>query len=112
MKGCCCDQMKSYCCDKSCKQEIIVNTACVETLSKFICYNFDEGDIIGLTFVGEGVASIAIGVFVKIFDGVVVVRDLFIEDTTSFIPLCDVSSVEKGIIPVEGSNKAISVNLR
>lgn len=89
------------CCDykKKIKLKLTTCDCCVATLTKLIEKHFEEGDIIGITFIDEGVASIATGVFVDVCNGVVIIDDLLLEDTTSFIPLCDVSSVEKGIVP-------------
>lgn len=95
------------------KIKITTCNCCVNTLTKLICKNFDEGDIIGITFIEGGVASIATGTFVKVADGVVVVDDLLLDDTTSFIPLCDVSSIEKGIpATATRNNTTLSVKLR
>lgn len=96
---------------KCCNTKIISSNSCTRTLSKFVYANFNEGDIIGLTFINEGIASIATGIFVKIIGEVVVVKDLLLKDTTSLIPLCDVSSVEKGITS-NTRNKPLSVNLK
>lgn len=102
---------EDYKVDKCHKKKLTVCNCCTESLTKLIKCNFEYGDIIGLTFIESGVASIATGTFVKVVCGVVVVKDLLLEDTTSFIPLCDVSSVEKGIVP-DGENKPLSVSLR
>lgn len=70
---------------------------CTATLSKIIRKEFKKGDIIGITFIEQGTASIASGFFQKIIGTVVVVKDLLVENTTSFVPLCDVDSIEKGL---------------
>lgn len=92
-------------------EKIVTCDCCTESLRKLICTNFKKGDIIGLTFIEQGVASIATGRFIKIDGGVVVVKDLLLDDTTSFVPLCDVSSVEKGITTTQASNNPISISL-
>ncbi len=102
---------KMKCCKRiRWRKKKIITSSCTYVLSKLIRANFSCGDIIGLTFIEDGVASIATGIFQKIVGPVVVVKDLLLEDTTSFVPLCDVSSVEKGIIG-NGSSQPLSVKL-
>ena len=64
-----------------------------------------------MTFIDQGTASIATGIFEKVVDCVIVVNDLLLEDTTSFVPLNDVSSVEKGITQTQAVNGPLSVSL-
>ena len=97
--------------DRYYDEEIITCDCCTEALRKLICSNFEKCDIIGLTFIEQGVASIATGMFVSVVGGVVVVKNLLLEDTTSFVPLCDVSSVEKGITETQASNSPVSISL-
>lgn len=92
-------------------EKVITCDCCTKSLKKLIHANFENGDIIGLTFIYEGMASIATGRFVKVVGAVVVVKDLLLEDTTSFVPLCDISSVEKGIIATQASKKPLSISL-
>ncbi|WP_432401393.1 hypothetical protein [Wukongibacter sp. M2B1] len=92
-------------------KKLLTCDCCTEALSKLIRRNFEVGDIIGLTFIEQGVASIATGIFQKVVDGVVVVKDLLLEDTISYVQLCDVSSVEKGIIETQASESPISISL-
>lgn len=92
-------------------EKVLTCNCSTSALMRLIRTNFKKGDIIGLTFIYEGVASIATGIFEKIVGGVVVVNDLLLEDTTSYIPLYDVSSVEKGIIETQASKGPISISL-
>lgn len=91
-------------------KRITTCTCCVDTLTKLIRKVFRCGDVIGLTFIETGVASIATGIFQEVLDGVVIVKDLLLPDTTSFVSLCDVNSVEKGIVP-DQSGSPMSVKL-
>ena len=97
--------------DKFFRENVSICNCCTESLRKLIRENFKKGDIIGLTFIEEGVASIAVGTFVKVLEGAVVVEDLLLEDTTSFVPLCDLSSVEKGIPETQAVNSPIKISL-
>ncbi|WP_105618156.1 hypothetical protein [Vallitalea okinawensis] len=91
--------------------EHTICNCCTESLSRLICEEFKCGDIIGLTFIESGVASIATGRFVDVVGAVVIINDLLLEDTTSYIPLCDVSSVEKGITSLMARNTPTSIKL-
>lgn len=92
-------------------EKVLTCDCCTEDLSKLIRDNFDRGDIIGLTFIDQGKAAIITGIFIRMVGSVVVVRDLFIEDTFSFVPLCDISSVEKGIPERYACKKPLSISL-
>ncbi len=99
------------CCDEYYykKKKVITTTMGTQTLAKMIKANFEKGDIIGLTFINEGTAAIAQGIFMAVIETVVVVKDLLLEGTMSFIPLSDVNSIEKGIEP---DNTITSVELK
>ncbi|KGX92082.1 hypothetical protein N781_03070 [Pontibacillus halophilus JSM 076056 = DSM 19796] len=68
----------------------------IASLARFIEDNFCCADTIGLTFIEQGTASIATGQYVEVRDAVVVVKNLLRENTTSYVPLSKVDSVEKG----------------
>lgn len=100
--------------DCCCKKKVLTCDCCTEGLRKAICENFCPGDYIGLTFIEQGTASIAIGMFKSVKSGVVEVDDLLVDGTTSYVSLCDVNSIEKGITPQDKdkeSNSTISVPL-
>lgn len=86
-----------------------VCTCCTESLAKLIRCEFRRGDTIGLTYIDQGVASIATGVFQALAGYVVVVNDLLVAGTTSFVPLCDISSVELGLPAAQVGNGMITV---
>ncbi|WLR48134.1 hypothetical protein LC065_02350 [Halobacillus litoralis] len=81
------------------KDENSVNvcSCCVTGLEKMIKKHFRCGDTIGITFFGEKVAAIYIGRFRGLENSVIEVEDLLVPGTTSFVPLCDVDSIERGI---------------
>ncbi|MCG8515624.1 MAG: hypothetical protein MI740_15900 [Halanaerobiales bacterium] len=78
-------------------KRIPICNCCVIGLEKQIRKNFEPGDTIGVTFIGDQVAFIFVGIFVDVCNAVLIVDDIFVEDTTSYLPLCDIASVEKGI---------------
>ncbi len=93
-------------------EKILTCDCCAEGLRKVICENFCPGDYIGLTFIEQGTASIAIGIFKSVRSGVVEVDDLLVEGTTSYVSLCDINSVEKNITPPTGAkNNSVKVSL-
>lgn len=82
---------------------------CTYSLCKLIRENFVIDDIIGLTFIENGVASIATGRYKGIYGCVIKISGLLIDDTISYVPLNDVSSVEKGIIEISSNPLSISL---
>ena len=73
-----------------------VCSCCTESLARLIRREFRRGDPIGVTFVEQGVATVFVGIFLDLSGTVLVIRDLFLDDLISFIPLCDISSIEAG----------------
>jgi len=73
-----------------------VCSCCTESLARLIRREFRRGDPIGITFVEQGVATVFVGIFLDLSGTVLVIRDLFLDDLISFIPLCDISSIEAG----------------
>jgi len=86
-----------------------VCSCCTESLARLIRREFRRGDPIGITFVEQGVATIFLGMFLDLSGTVLVVNDLFLEDTVSFIPLCDISSIEMGCALVNASDGPMTV---
>ena len=82
---------------KKMHRRIPICDCCIEGLEKQIRKNFEPGDNIGVTFIGDQVAFIFVGEFVAVCNAVLTVKDIFLDDTTSYLPLCDIASVEKGI---------------
>ncbi|NDI37103.1 hypothetical protein [Chengkuizengella sediminis] len=83
---------------KTCPKKIQDCNCCTTSLKKAIEENFDQFDLIGITFVGTDVLLVAIGTFIDVRDEVLVVRNIFNipgTESTSFIPLCDLLSVDK-----------------
>lgn len=76
--------------------DITTCNCCTENLARLIKCEFRRGDPIGITFVGEGSAFIFVGVFLALEGTILVISDLFIDKTISFIPLCSVDSIEMG----------------
>ncbi|NMH70119.1 hypothetical protein LS684_22630 (plasmid) [Cytobacillus spongiae] len=70
---------------------------CVIGLEKTIREQFRCGDTIGITRLGDVSAGIFVGRFRGLKYSVLEIDDLLVPGTTSFIPLCDIESVEKGI---------------
>ena len=91
-------------------KKIIDLNYCTYSLSKLIRENFEIDDIIGLTFIENGVASIATGRYKGIYGCAIKVSGLLIDDIISYVPLNDVSSVEKGITEI--SSKPLSIKLK
>ena len=91
---------------------VSVCDCCVEALASLIKNTFMIGDIIGLTYIEQGVASVAYGTFLKIKGTVVVIDEFLLPGTTSYVPLCKVDSVERGITPAMAASKeSLSVSL-
>ncbi|MEI5909710.1 hypothetical protein WAK64_22220 [Bacillus spongiae] len=85
-----------------------------KSLKKLVKENFQEGDPIGVTFVGTDVLLVATGEFRELRDEAIVVKNIFNlpgQDSISFIPLTDLNSVEKlEKLPDDPSMKAIRPN--
>ncbi|UOQ42917.1 hypothetical protein MUN89_13220 [Halobacillus salinarum] len=77
--------------------EVITCNCCVTGLAETILKRFRCGDTIGITFFVEGGAGIFIGRFRGLEDHVLEIDDLLVPGTTSFVPLCDIGSIEKGL---------------
>ena len=69
----------------------------VLALARLIRREFRKGDPIGITFVGT--PFLFFGIFKDIVGDVLVIKNLFYEDTISFVPLEEVASVTAGICP-------------
>ncbi|QFT87223.1 hypothetical protein FIU87_00915 [Bacillus sp. THAF10] len=78
-------------------KELTICNCCVKGLAKTILSRFRCGDTIGITFFGEESAGIFIGRFRGLENNVVEIDDLLVPGTTSFVPLCGIGSVEKGL---------------
>lgn len=89
---------------------IPICNCCVEGLEKQIRENFKKNENIGVTFIGNQVAFIFVGRFVEVKNAVLVVKDIFVPDTLSFLPLCDIASIEKGIA-LDGNSNPIRISL-
>lgn len=89
---------------------IPICNCCIEGLEKQIKENFKKNENIGVTFIGDQVAFIFVGKFVAVKNAVLIVKDIFVPETTSFLPLCDIASVEKGIL-LEGKSNPIRISL-
>lgn len=87
----------------------ITCSCCTESLARLIRCEFRRGDTIGLTFIAQGTAFIFVGTFQALAGTVLVVSNLFVENTTSFIPLCDISSVEVGISAAQATGGPLAV---
>lgn len=96
---------------KSKFKRIPICDCCVEGLEKQIRANFTQDENIGVTFIGDQVAFIFVGRFVEVCNAVLIVEDIFLPETTSYLPLCDIASVEKGIDLQEISNP-ITISLK
>ncbi|MDP5276238.1 hypothetical protein [Chengkuizengella axinellae] len=99
---------------KTCCKKIQTCDCCIISLKKQIEENFDEFDPIGLTFVGTDVLLVAVGTFIAVRDEVLVARNIFNipgTESTSYIPLCDLLSVDKlDNVPAEGNVFTIQPN--
>ncbi|MFS1511439.1 hypothetical protein VQL36_03235 [Chengkuizengella sp. SCS-71B] len=83
---------------KTCPKKIQDCNCCTTSLKKAIEENFDEFDLIGITFVGTDVLLVAIGTFIAVRGEVLVARNIFNipgTESTSYIPLCDILSIDK-----------------
>ncbi|NBI29153.1 hypothetical protein [Chengkuizengella marina] len=97
---------------KTCPKKIQDCNCCTTSLKKAIEENFDQFDLIGLTFFGGVNIAVAVGIFIDVRDEVLVARNIFNipgTESTSFIPLCDILSVDKldnppTPAPAEGGN--------
>ncbi|MCG8400071.1 MAG: hypothetical protein MJA84_00575 [Firmicutes bacterium] len=96
---------------KSKRFRIPICDCCVEGLEKQIRENFCKNENIGVTFIGDQVAFIFVGRFVDVKNAVLIVKDIFVPDTTSFLPLCDIASVEKGIDAAQANPNPICISL-
>lgn len=67
-----------------------------EDLARLIRRELRKGDIIGVTFLVDGNAVIFTGRYRALEGYVLVVENLFIDHTFSFIPLSDITSIEIG----------------
>ncbi|BCB02554.1 hypothetical protein [Bacillus sp. KH172YL63] len=83
--------------DHSDHQQVDTCNCCVIGLEKTIRDHFRCGDTIGITLFGEAGAGIFIGRFRGLKYSVLEIDDLLVPGTTSFVPLCEVNSVERGI---------------
>ncbi|MFP3360727.1 hypothetical protein R0K17_25780, partial [Planococcus sp. SIMBA_143] len=68
---------------------------------------FRCGDTIGITIFGEASAGIFVGRFRSLKNSVVEIDDLLVPGTTSFVPLCDIASIEKGL---QFQNEPMKIN--
>ncbi|MCA1022876.1 hypothetical protein [Halobacillus litoralis] len=88
---------------KSCRKDdhsdvdVITCSCCVTGLANIITNRFRCGDTIGVTFFVEEGAGIFVGGYRGLEDYVLEIDDLLVPGTTSFIPLCDIGIVEKGL---------------
>ncbi|MBW3113626.1 MULTISPECIES: hypothetical protein [Bacillaceae] len=80
---------------------------CVIGLEKTIMDQFRCGDTIGITIFGEASAGIFVGRFRSLKNSVVEIDDLLVPGTTSFVPLCDIASIEKGL---QFQNEPMKIN--
>ncbi|MFC0524549.1 hypothetical protein ACFFGV_13315 [Pontibacillus salicampi] len=80
------------------KTETTSCDCCITGLAKVIHTRFSCGDVIGITFFQEEGAGIFIGRFRGLKHEVLEIEDLLVPGTTSFVPLCSVGSVEKGLV--------------
>ncbi len=99
-------------CNSNCNEPYTTCDCCTESLIRIIQYEFVTSDIIGLTYIEQGVASVAYGTFIRLVGSVVVIDEFLLPGTTSFVPLCKVDSVEKGITTALADSKGpLSVSL-
>ncbi|MEC3884780.1 hypothetical protein GLW00_13160 [Halobacillus litoralis] len=70
---------------------------CVTGLAHIISSRFCCGDTIGITFFVDEGAGIFTGRFRSLENYVLEIEDLLVPGTTSFVPLCDIGSIEKGL---------------
>jgi hypothetical protein len=79
-------------------KDVTTCNCCVTGLAKTILNRFRCGDTIGITFFVEEGAGIFVGRFRGLENHVLEIDDLLVPGTTSFVPLCSVGSVEKGLL--------------
>lgn len=91
------------------REDVTVCSCCVEDLAKLIRCEFRRGDPIGITFIGDQYAIIFVGIFLALEGVVLVVKDLFLDRTISFIPLCDIASIEMGCALEEAARRPMLV---
>ncbi|MCA1062786.1 hypothetical protein QTG56_15990 [Rossellomorea sp. AcN35-11] len=83
--------------DHSGHHQVDTCNCCVIGLEKTIREQFRCGDTIGITRFGDAAAGIFVGRYRGLKYSVVEIDDLLVPGTTSFVPLCDIESVERGI---------------
>jgi hypothetical protein len=88
------DRQDAYAGERHGKRNDLADSA---VLARLIRCEFRKGDPIGITF--EDLPFLFVGIFKDIVGDVLVIKDLFLEDTISFVPLDELSSVTAGICP-------------
>ncbi|TMU85070.1 hypothetical protein FGG79_14370 [Bacillus sp. BHET2] len=83
--------------DHSDHTQVDTCNCCVIGLEKTIRDHFRCGDTIGITRFGDASAGIFVGRFRGLKYSVLEIDDLLVPGTTSFVPLCDIDSVERGL---------------
>jgi|GEM_PF-6878165 len=82
--------------DTDAVESAVLHSGVVQSLARLIRRELRKGDIIGVTFLVEGTAVVFVGQYQALEGYVLVVKNLFIDHTTSFVPLSDIASIEIG----------------